>query len=162
MVRGRLVAINGARWPSMRFQAERAGGFAEREQNLTWSTELGDDNRIVAGRWWTAADAGKPLVSLATEFQESLGLKLGDRLGFDVAGETLEVRVASFRKVRWDSFRPNFFIVFPPGLLDGAAGTYMTSARYEPRRPARWPRWCAHSPAYRCSTSATCWRRCAR
>ena len=39
----------------------------------------------------------------------------------------LTVRVASIRKVRWDSFRPNFFLVFPPGLLDGAAGTYMTS-----------------------------------
>ena len=39
----------------------------------------------------------------------------------------LTVRVASIRKIRWDSFRPNFFLVFPPGLLDGAAGTYMTS-----------------------------------
>src|SRR6202045_5486374 len=27
----------------------------------------------------------------------------------------------------WGSFRANFFLVFPPGLLDGAAGTYMTS-----------------------------------
>ena len=35
--------------------------------------------------------------------------------------------MTSIRKVRWDSFRPNFFLVFPPGLLDGAAGTYMTS-----------------------------------
>ena len=50
-----------------------------------------------------------------------------------MAGEQIEVTVASFRKVRWDSFRPNFFIVFPPGLLDGAAGSYLTSARYEPR-----------------------------
>jgi putative ABC transport system permease protein len=111
----------------------RGGGLAEREQNLTWAAELGNDNRIVAGRWWTDADAGKPLVSLATEFQEQLGLKLGDRLTFTIAGETLTVTVASFREVKWDSFRPNFFIVFPPGLLDGAAGTYMTSAVYTPR-----------------------------
>jgi len=109
------------------------GGLAEREQNLSWSDELGDDNRIIAGQWWSAADKGRPLVSLASEFQESLGLKLGDRLLFDVAGERIEVTVASFRKVKWDSFRPNFFIMFPPGLLDGAAGAYMTSARYEPR-----------------------------
>ncbi len=95
--------------------------------------EAGDDNRIVAGRWWTADDVGKPLVSLATEFQERLGVKLGDRLAFNVAGETVVVTVASFREVKWDSFRPNFFIVFPPGLLDGAAGTYMTSAAYEPK-----------------------------
>ncbi len=108
-------------------------GLAEREQNLTWSFELGDDNRIVEGRWWTAADAGKPLVSLATEFQQRLGLKLGDRLTFAVGGETVVATVASFREVKWDSFRPNFFIVFPPGLLDGAAGTYMTSAAFTPR-----------------------------
>ena len=149
MVRGRLTAINGelvARSGSaVRPGAAQSGGrsgrsvvrggnLADREQNLTWSNELGDDNRIIAGRWWSAADAGQPLVSLASEFQESLGLKLGDRLRFDIAGESLEVSVASFRKVKWDSFKPNFFIVFPPGLLDGAAGSYMTSARYEPRR----------------------------
>jgi putative ABC transport system permease protein len=129
MVRGRLLTINGAPID----KGPRRGGMAEREQNLTWSTELGDDNRIIAGRWWQPEDAGKPLVSLASEFQESLGLKLGDRLAFDVAGERLEVTVASFRKVKWDSFRPNFFIMFPPGLLEGAAGSYMTSAAYEPR-----------------------------
>ncbi|MDE2252412.1 MAG: ABC transporter permease [Gammaproteobacteria bacterium] len=129
MVRGRLLAINGVaidKWP----QRSR---MADREQNLTWSAGLGDDNRITAGRWWQRQDAGKPLVSLASEFQESLGLKLGDRLDFDIAGERFEVSVASFRKVRWDSFRPNFFIMFPPGLLEGAAGSYMTSAAYEPR-----------------------------
>jgi len=129
MVRGRLLTINGAAID----KGPKRGGMAEREQNLTWSAELGDDNRIVAGRWWGPEDAGKPLVSLASEFQESLGLKLGDHLVFDVAGERLEVTVASFRKVKWDSFRPNFFLMFPPGLLEGAAGSYMTSAAYEPR-----------------------------
>jgi putative ABC transport system permease protein len=58
-------------------------------------------------------------------------------LSFDVAGEPLTVEVASIRKVRWDSFRPNFFLVLPPGLLDGAAGTYMTSVYLTPaQRPA--------------------------
>ncbi len=128
MVRGRLASINGVAIGDI----PKHSDMAEREQNLTWSMELGDDNRITEGRWWTANDVGKPLVSLASEFQESLGLKLGDRLTFDVAGERIEARVASFRKVKWDSFRPNFFIVFPPGLLDFAAGSYMTSARYQP------------------------------
>ena len=63
-------------------------------------------------------DAGKPLVSLATEFQESLDVKLGDKLTFDIAGETFEVTIANFRKVKWDSFQPNFFIVFAPGVLE--------------------------------------------
>jgi len=136
MIRGRLVSINdqpiATRHLAGRLDGRRGRGFAEREQNLTWSSELGDDNRIVEGQWWTATQYGQPLVSLAVEYQDSLGLKLGDKLRFDVAGEPLEVTVASFRKVKWDSFKPNFFIEFPPGLLDAAAGTYMTSAFLQP------------------------------
>ena len=131
MIRGRLIAINGR--PIEDIHSPRGeGNFATREQNLTWAAELGPDNRVVAGRWWDAADAGRPLVSLASEFQEALGVKIGDQLTFDIAGETREVTVASIRKVKWDTFQPNFFIVFPPGVLEGAAGTYLTSAYFTP------------------------------
>ncbi len=137
MIRGRLTAIDGRPVETMRFGDHRGEEFANREQNLTWSAALGADNRIVAGRWWTAADDGQPLVSISTEFQQWLGLRLGDRLTFDIAGEAFTARVASIRKVKWDSFRPNFFIVFAPGLLDKVAGTYLTSAYLAPgqRRP---------------------------
>jgi putative ABC transport system permease protein len=126
MVRARISAINGRPSDSLS-PGESGRSYIEREQNLTWSADLMDDNQLIAGQWWTPADAGKPLVSISSEYQEALHLKLGDHLSFDVAGEPLTVEVASIRKVRWDSFRPNFFLVFPPGLLDGAAGTYMTS-----------------------------------
>jgi putative ABC transport system permease protein len=132
MVRGRLTAINGRRVEDLQFQGPRGRGFADREQNLTWASELGDDNRIVAGHWWGTQQDGAPLASVAVEYRDSLGLKLGDRLSFDIAGEPLEVTIASFRLVKWDSFRPNFFIMFPPGLIDAAAGTYMTSAFLAP------------------------------
>ncbi|HUL46508.1 MAG TPA: FtsX-like permease family protein [Steroidobacteraceae bacterium] len=132
MIRGRLTAINGQAIEEGRRGGRDEEGFATREQNLTWTTDLGADNRLIAGRWWTAGDVGKPLVSLATEFQEALGVSLGDRLTFDVGGETIEATVASIRKVKWDSFRPNFFIVFAPGVLDAIAGTYMTSAYFTP------------------------------
>lgn len=128
MVRGRLAQINGRAVEQMRFPEEGGADFAAREQNLTWTAQLGADNRLVAGRWWQSRDFGKPLVSLATEFQESLGLKLGDRLTFDIAGESFTATVTSIRKVKWDSFQPNFFIVFAPGVLEETAGTYMTSA----------------------------------
>lgn len=132
MIRGRLTAIDGRPVGEMHFADHRGEEFADREQNLTWSNALGADNRVVAGRWWTAADDGQPLVSISTEFEQWLGLALGDRLTFDIAGETFTVRVASIRKVKWDSFRPNFFIVFAPGLLDRVAGTYLTSAYLAP------------------------------
>jgi putative ABC transport system permease protein len=132
MIRGRLLTINDQPLSALHFPGLRGRGFADREQNLTWASDLGDDNRIVEGHWWTASDQGKPLVSLAVEYQDSMGLKLGDRLRFDVGGENYDVTVASFRRVKWDSFRPNFFVMFPPGLLDATAGTYMTSAYLEP------------------------------
>jgi putative ABC transport system permease protein len=137
MVRARMTAINGVPAESRKLDGDRARGFVEREQNLTWAAALPEDNQLVAGRWWTAAEFTEPLVSISSEYQEALGLKLGDTLSFDVAGETLTARVLSIRKVRWDSFRPNFFLVFPPKLLDGAAGTYMTSIYLTPQqRPA--------------------------
>ena len=131
MIRGRLIAINGQPVEESH-GAHGEDNFATREQNLTWATELGPDNRILAGRWWSAADAGQPLVSLASEFQEAIGVKIGDRLTFDIAGETREVTVASIRKVKWDTFQPNFFIVFAPGVLEGTVGTYLTSAYFAP------------------------------
>jgi putative ABC transport system permease protein len=127
MVRARITAINSQPAQSLKLRGDAAKGYVEREQNLTWSAGMMEDNQLIAGRWWTAADAGKPLVSISSEYADGLHLKVGDRLSFDVAGEALTVQVASIRKIRWDSFRPNFFLVFPPGLLDGAAGTYMTS-----------------------------------
>jgi putative ABC transport system permease protein len=136
MVRARMTAINAKPAESIKLKGD-SRGFLEREQNLTWAAALMDDNQLIAGRWWEPQDYGKPLVSISSEYQEALQLKLGDKLTFDVAGETLTVEVASIRKVRWDSFRPNFFLVFPPKLLDGAAGTYMTSVYLTPvQRPA--------------------------
>lgn len=132
MIRGRMTRINGRPVTELAFADPRGERFAQREQNLTWAAAIGPDNRITAGAWFTPADAGKPLVSVATEFQETMQLKLGDLLTFDIAGETVEARISSFRKVQWDSMQPNFFLMFPPGLLDGAAGTYMASAQYRP------------------------------
>ena len=132
LMRGRLTGIDGRPVAQMRFADHRGEQFANREQNLTWSATIGAGNRVVAGRWWSPADYGQPLVSISTEFEKWLGLRIGDRLTFDIAGETLTVRVASIRKVKWDSFRPNFFIVFAPGPLDKVAGTYLTSAYLAP------------------------------
>lgn len=135
MIRGRMTAIDGRALDALAYPREDGEGFANREQNLTWTMDLGADNRIVAGRWWRAEDVGRPLVSIATEYRDSVGIGLGDRLTFDVAGESFTVTVASIREVQWDSFQPNFFLVFPPGLLDATAGTWMTSAYFPPGAP---------------------------
>ncbi len=137
MIRGRLLAINDVPVAGRHFRDGQGEGFASREQNLSWSDEIGTGNRITAGHWFTPAEHGQPLVSVAINFQQSMDLKLGDKLTFDVAGETVPVTISSFRNVQWDSMQPNFFLMFAPGLLDGAAGTWMASAAYRPQDPAR-------------------------
>ena len=134
LLRGRLTAIDGRPVDSLHFADPRGERFATREQNFTWSTEPGSGNRIVAGRWWGPAEYGQPLVSVSSEFMRWLGLRLGESLTFDIAGRTLTVRIANVRKVQWDSFKPNFFLVFAPGLLEQQAGTYLTSAYLTPRQ----------------------------
>lgn len=136
MIRARMTAINGEPMAERAARSDRGRGFAEREQNLSWSAELAADNTLVEGRWWDGAEAGRPLLSVATDYRDELGLALGDRITFDVAGESVEAEVANFREVQWDSFRPNFFLVFSPGALDGMVGTFLTAVRLEPaQRP---------------------------
>lgn len=136
-VRARLTDVNGTPVERLELAGDRARNFAEREQNLSWSPTLPEDNRLVSGRWWGSEPSTEPQVSVASEYSEDLGVRPGDRMGFDVAGERIVATVANVRKVRWDSFRPNFFLLFRPGVLDAAAGTYMTSVYLsQAQRPA--------------------------
>jgi putative ABC transport system permease protein len=137
LVRARLTAINGVPVGEIRFEGDRAQGFVEREANLTWARTLRDDNRMLAGEWWSDGDEGGPRVSVEEEYAERLGLELGDTVTYDVAGEEVSAKVTSLREVRWDSFQPNFFMVFSPGVLDGVTGTLITSVHVQPsQRPA--------------------------
>lgn len=134
MVRARLTAINGVDTASLKMTDERGRDFLDREANLTWAHDLQLDNKIVAGRWWSDADVADAQVSVEVELAQALNLKLGDQLTYDVAGETVVARVTSLREVKWESFRPNFFMVFSPGVLDAAAGTYITSLNIPPQQ----------------------------
>jgi putative ABC transport system permease protein len=127
MIRARLTKIGDKATSDMTIKSDRGRDFIEREANLTWADQLQADNKIVAGQWWREGDGGGPRVSVEVELAKALGLKLGDELTYDVAGEPVVARVSSLREVQWDSFRPNFFMVFSPGTLNDTTGTYITS-----------------------------------
>lgn len=130
MVRGRLVEVNGAELDTRKYTDTRARRLAEREFNLSWSEALPAGNRISAGAYWSAGtpanDAG---MSLEDGIADTLGVKLGDTLTFDIAGNRVSAKVTSLRKVDWDSFRVNFFALFPPGPLDDMPATYIAAFR---------------------------------
>ena len=75
-------------------------------------------------------------MSVEQDYAGRLGIKLGDTLTYDVAGEAVSARVTSLREIRWDSFQPNFFVVFSPGVLESVTGTLITSVHVDPgQRP---------------------------
>ena len=105
----------------------RAKRLVEREFNLSWTDRLQGDNRIVAGRWWQDGDSAMGAASVEKGLAQDLGIALHDTLRFQVAGQPLEAQVTSLRSVEWDSFRANFFVVFPSGVLDRYPATWITS-----------------------------------
>ena len=127
MVRGRLVAINDQPVGPDDYADSHAQRHLSRDLNLSWSAQPGSDNRIIDGRWWSRDEHGTPLLSVEVGIGQTLGFGVGDRLSFQMGAETLTATVQSVRTVDWDSFRVNFFVVAPPGLLDSFPATYITS-----------------------------------
>lgn len=127
VVPGRLVAINGEpvrQLVSKESQGERA---IRRDLSLTWAQALPSDNTLTAGHWWDGSRGDLPGVSVESELAESLNVTLGDRLSFTVGGITRDASVTSLREVNWDSFQPNFYMIFEPETLQDVPATYMTS-----------------------------------
>ncbi|UJP05200.1 MAG: FtsX-like permease family protein [Nitrosomonas sp.] len=134
MVRGRLTRINQRRISLQDyaddFHAER---HIRREFNLTWAGTLSSDNQIVEGIWWNEAGAGAEL-SIEEGIARAIRVKLGDELTFDIAGTQFSAKITSIRKVDWDTFKVNFFVVVPPGLLENYPRSYVTSFFVPPDR----------------------------
>ena len=128
MIRGRLMrigeqAVSAASYPD----DERAQRLIEREFNLSWRAGLPPGNRVSAGDWFAPEDAGKDLASVEEGLARTLGIKIGDELRFVIGGKETTLRVSNLRKLDWDSMRVNFFVLTPPGVLDGAPASYITS-----------------------------------
>lgn len=136
MVRARMVEIDGVAVEKVKFDNPRVRAFTEREANLSFGATLPKGNVLAEGRYWDATHTGQrePEVSFEVDIGRALGLKIGSRVTYDVAGERVTARVTSLRGVDWDSFKPNFFIVFSPGALEQAPATWITSIHLPPER----------------------------
>lgn len=135
MIRGRLLRIDDREVAAEDYENPRARRLATREFNLSWGLEPQADNRITAGRWWTDAEA-EPQLSVEAGIARTLGIRLGDRLTYWVAGREISAPVTSLRSVQWDSFNVNFFVVASPALLREEPATYVTSIYLAPEREA--------------------------
>ena len=126
MFRGRLVAINDQPVDADALPTERGRRLVEREFNLSHSALAPTHNAIVAGRW-QPEEAGS--ISVEEGLAEELGLQLGDRLTFEIAGAPVQARISSLREVDWSSMRANFFVLFPVSQLPDVPVTYLSAFR---------------------------------
>ena len=135
MVRGRLRQFNGEEITPERRETHES---LRRELNLSWAQKLPAGNSIVTGRWWEASsvafDNGTVPVSVETDLAGELGLNLGDRLTFSIGGLSFEAKIASTRSLNWDNMTPNFYFLFPEGVLENFPRTHMTSLLIPPER----------------------------
>jgi len=100
--------------------------WAKRESNLSFSDVIQTGNKLVEGEWWQAG-TDQHEISVEVDFGRELGVKMGDELSFDIAGEPVSAKVTSFRTVEWDTFKPNFFMVFTAAALEGYPASYITA-----------------------------------
>ena len=127
MVRGRLTTINNE---NVALRLRKNDPYAEddldRELDLSWSDTMPSGNILLEGKWWTEGSTA-PELSIESRLARRLNIGLGDQLAFLIGSESLMVTVTSIRELDWDTMKPNFYMVFPPGLLNQYPATYMTS-----------------------------------
>ncbi len=126
MVRGRLLAINDREVRTTDYGSERARRLVDREFNLSYTDRLPAHNPLLAGAWVPGERDG---VSVEQGIADTLGLKMGDRLRFDMGGVVHEARITSLRKVDWSSMRANFFMLFPQADMPQLPTTWLAAFR---------------------------------
>lgn len=135
MIRGRLEKVNGKK-----FERQKSAYDMRRKEedddnrvrnnglNLTYRNYLSPAEKIISGEPFpeTYDESRTPFVSLEKRWAERMGVKLGDKLSFDIQGVEFEGEVRNLREVKWTTFYPNFFVTIEPGPLDGAPKTFLS------------------------------------
>ncbi len=129
IVRGRLSTVNNQ--PIRVYASKESGRQDEslsRDLALSWNFELPKDNKIVEGSWHDVAQPQEiNTVSVEQGLAENLEIELGDTLEFTIETQKVQAMVTSIRSVEWESFTPNFYMIFYPGSLEELPTTYLAS-----------------------------------
>jgi putative ABC transport system permease protein len=137
LVRSRILKINDQPYEravmSEGFQtreAENEARFRNRGVNLTYAPGLQESETLVKGQFAGKATPNAiPQISLEEKYAERVNVKVGDTMTFDVQGIEMQAQVGSIRQIRWTSFQPNFFILFPTQVLEEAPQIFLTSVQ---------------------------------
>ena len=138
MIRGRIIQVNGVSFTAHsqkngdeKLKAEKSE-LKNASVNLTYRSKLRESEEIIEGREFSgiydSEDFSKAIeVSVEKRFANRRGIKLGDKLVFDILGLELKGKVVNIRTVKWTEFVPNFFLVLQKGALDNAPKTLLAT-----------------------------------
>ncbi len=126
MLRGRIVAFNGE--DVIKMKVPPAGQWVLRgDRGITYAETMPENAALTEGQWWGKDYSGEPLVSFSDEEGKALGLKLGDTVTVNVLGRNVTAKIASFRKVQWQSLSINFVMIFSPNTFKGAPHAWLAT-----------------------------------
>jgi putative ABC transport system permease protein len=134
-LRGTIIAYGNTRVADLQELPEGAW-FLRGERGITYSDTLPEGSDLVAGEWWPKAYEGQPLVSLDENAARVLGLGLGDKMTISVLGRELDARIASLRRVNWDTLGLNYVLVLSPNAVSAAPHTFAATISMEQERQA--------------------------
>ena len=133
MIRGRLIQVNDKPITGDTYVEDRPKRLVEREFNLSTMQNMPTENQIVSGKWY---DDSKPEASVEEGLAQTLGLKLGDLLTFDIGGQKVAAPITSLRKLEWGSMRVNFFVIINPKAMADTPQTWITAFHLAPGQSA--------------------------
>ncbi len=129
-LRGPVTAVKGV--PVSQINASPDAWILRGDRGLSYAAAFPPANTLVSGKWWPADYAGPPLVSLDDDAAKALGLKIGDTISVSVLGVDVTAKIASTRKINWQSLGFNFAILFAPGTLEAAPHSWMATLAVAP------------------------------
>jgi putative ABC transport system permease protein len=125
MLRGTIESIGDKKVSELGPMPDDIADMFRGDTPVSWAREMPEGSRLVEGKWWAPDYSGPPLVSLSTELQGPLGLKIGDPMEISVLGRPIAVTIANFRDIDWRDGGLNFRLLFSPGLIESAPQTFM-------------------------------------
>ncbi|MBY5353222.1 ABC transporter permease [Rhizobium leguminosarum] len=135
MLRGRIIAFNGEDVTKMNVPA--AGRWVlNGDRGITYAETLPENAALTEGKWWDKDYSGEPLVSFSSEEAHELGLKIGDTVTVNVLGRNITAKIASLRRVEWESLSINFVMVFSPNTFRGAPHAWLATLTDPSSTPA--------------------------
>jgi len=127
-LRVRIVAVKGVPVEQVVTTPETAWALRG-DRGLTYAATEPEGTRLAAGQWWPPDYDGKPLVSFDAGLAKGWHVGIGDIIRVNVLGRDIDLTIANFRTIAWQSLSINFFMVASPGLLAHAPHTHIATVK---------------------------------